>query len=616
LWNREVLHLPSFALPITAFMNKFSCVGIAIVCLAPLSIAQCWSPSAGTIVTLYPTISGIPAHDEGRSVPVPLGFAFPMSGASLPSFTHVVIESNGVAYLTDDTPAIGPTSSGTVDFIGGAGDSPRIAPFWSPLEGPSPNWAIRTASSPGEFSIEWVAVNEWLSTVTKSFSCRLFSSGAIEFSYEPGMNVNRWSASVGVSPGNGIADPEGASDLSSGPTSVDQVVYQDFGSPGMLDLANSRVRFTPVGNGYGVSSPCALARHETFGEGCYDIGQESFFEEFVAGVLPFDLSNRALSMLRSPAGAPEFSVALSSRVFFPPSGAAMTLVLGDDSETPVSLTVPFPDTTGTFSQLHVCSNGFVSTGFASPFPFGYGPQLLSQPFSSWRTWLDLDPSQAGSGQIKFEEVGSFACFTWDGVYSAGSNLPNTMQFQFDCATGDVHMIWRGMAGALASDVLVGYSPGGPSSNISGVDLSALAGTIFLAPDIRPLQLTAVPAPVSSGSGGTVVTYSTSNMPAAGSGFYLGFHVLSLTQTVAPGLSLAPLGAPGCSAHIGSIGWAQSFFGPTSTAVATLVIPPGIPAGSRFYSQTVALFPANSLPTGLNGLGLVSSNGLASIIQPF
>jgi hypothetical protein len=227
----------------------------------------------------------------------------------------------------------------------------------------------------------------------------------------------------------------------------------------------------------------------------------------------------------------------------------------------------------------------------------------------------LDPTQPGSGQVKFEEIGNLACVTWDGVYGWGSTQANTMQFQFDLASGDVHMIWQGIQSSN-NGLLVGYSPGGPSLDVGSTDLSLVLPSNFtLLPDIRQLTLAANPAPVSSPTSGTLVTFTTSNMPALSAGTFLGVHLLSLNPTIAPGIDLAPIGAPGCFAHIGAIGLSQFFVGTTSTATVALSIPPGIPGGTRFFSQTVALFPPNSLPGGQNAFGLVSSNAVTSSIWP-
>jgi hypothetical protein len=473
---------------------------------------------------------------------------------------------------------------------------------------------VRTSSAAGVFSIQWVNVNEFTFVPTKSFRCRLFSTGNIEFSYSGGMNTEGGFVSIGVSPGNGTADPDGPGDLSTNPSSTDSIIYEDVFSVGGFDLGGSIIRFNAAAGGYNVTTLCASARHEAYGDGCYDIAQQAYYEDFVfSTTTPFDLSNSSLSMLLTGNG---YLVLAGASAFVPPSGTATVLTLGDDDEAPVTLSAPLVFPGGTTTTLTVCSNGFVSAGAGNGTNFFPDPfEHLNSPDTAWRSWRDMDPTQAGSGQVKFEQIGSIAYVTWDGVFSFGSSLANTMQFQFDTSSGAVHMIWQTMAGA-SNDILVGYAPGGTSVDPGNLDISVALPTSFqLAPDLQPLTLAAAPPPVSTATTGTVVTFTTSNMPALAPGVFVGLHILSVNQAPAPGIDLAILGAPGCFAHVATIGPTQAIVGTSPTQTVTLTIPPGIPAGTQLFSQSVALFPPNSLPGGLNAFGLLSSNGIASTIQP-
>jgi hypothetical protein len=115
---------------------------LALSCAVGTLSAQCFTPAGGTVVTLTPT--GIfAANDEGLSAPLPLGFTFPMAGASGGPFTHVVVDSNGALYLTSGGPATGTpqfgAGNGLDDLRGNPGDSPRVFPLWCDVEGIAPS---------------------------------------------------------------------------------------------------------------------------------------------------------------------------------------------------------------------------------------------------------------------------------------------------------------------------------------------------------------------------------------------------------------------------------------------------------------------------------------------
>ena len=46
------------------------------------------------------------------------------------------------------------------------------------------------------------------------------------------------------------------------------------------------------------------------------------------------------------------------------------------------------------------------------------------------------------------------------------------------------------------------------------------------------------------------------------------------------------------------------------------VPAGVPPGIAFHAQAAALIPPNSLPNGQNPLGIVLSNAIRSIVQPY
>ncbi|MBZ0152554.1 MAG: hypothetical protein K8J09_13595 [Planctomycetes bacterium] len=594
-------------------MSLISRLLLSLAALTATAAAQCLDTSGGMVVPLNPTTTWTP-DDEGLSAPIPMGFAFPMPGASAPSFTHVSVDSNGAIYLSNGAPPIGATMFGYADWLGIAGDSPRLAPFWTDLEGVAPTWSVKVDSSvPGVCAVNWVDVNEYGFAGTKSFQARLFAAGDVEFTYANGLAVVAFSAAAGLSVGNGISDPEGPSDFSQPlSTSSDGVMYMDL-TLGAVPMQGTTLHFAPDGlGGYTATTTCALpaAGHTGFGRGCYQ-HSTSFYELF-SPATGFDLSGSALTMLPTGSG---YTVVSGLGAFLPPSGAATDLALVDDAEATATLAAPFAFPGGTTTALQVCSNGFVSVGSNGVAYLPDVSQLLDAPHTGWWSWHDFDPTQGG--QVLFEQVGGIACVTWNGVYSRGTTTPETMQFQFDLNAGSVSIFWVSISGQ-GNDLLVGYSPGGLSQDPGATDLSASLPASFqvVAIDHPGVTLTADPAPISTATTGTVVTYTTDFMSELAPGVYVGLNVLSLSSIPAPGLDLTVLGAPGCAAFVGSIDLAQAMVGPTPSQSVTLAIPPGIGIGTLIFSQSVVLVPPFSQPNGQNAAGLLTSNGLQTLISAF
>lgn len=594
-------------------MSKSSCLVFSFAVLVASVPAQCLDTTGGTVVTLNPTTTWTP-DDEGLSSPIAMGFAFPMPGASAPSFTHVSVDSNGAIYLSNGASPVGATMFGYADWWGVAGDAPRLAPFWTDLEGVAPTWSVTVDTSvPGVCAVNWIDVNEYAFAGTKSFQARLFNTGDVEFSYANGMAVVAFSAAAGLSVGNGTADPEGPSDFSQPlSTSADGVMYMNL-TLGTVPMQGTTLHFAPDGlGGYTATTTCSVpaASHTAFGAGCYRYAT-SFYELF-SPASTCDLAGSSLTMLNTGSG---YTIMTGLGAFLPPSAAATALALGDDAEATVTLSAPFVYAGGSTTTLQVCSNGFVSVGSNGA---GYAPDvqsLLDAPATGWWSWHDFNPTLGG--QVLFEQVGGIACVTWSGVYSHGTTLPETMQFQFDLTANSVSIFWVSLSGQ-GNDLLVGYSPGGLSQDPGATDLSAALPAAFqvAAADLPGVTLSANPAPISTATTGTVVTYTTDFMPELAPGVCVGLNVLSFGSIPAPGLDLAVLGAPGCAAFIGSIDFAQAMLGPTSSQSVTLAIPPGVSIGTTVFSQSVVLVQPFSQPNGQNAAGLLTSNGVQTRISAF
>jgi hypothetical protein len=306
-----------------------------------------------------------------------------------------------------------------------------------------------------------------------------------------------------------------------------------------------------------------------------------------------------MTFLRTGAG----SVAVPGLTsYVPPSASATALTLSDDSETTVNLSGSFPyGAAGSTNSLVVCSNAFVSV--ASGNGASFVPDVnafLTASQTAWRSWHDYNPARSGSGQVKFEQVGAIAYVTWDGVldFSTASTLPSTLQFQFDLATGNVHIHWVSMSGG-GNGHLVGFSPGGSSNDGGSQDLSvALAGGITIPPiNVAPLTLAATTGvrPIVN----TVMSLETANItPTAPFGAVL----FSWTQ-FDPGISLAPVGMAGCFQYTGGEVTFLFFPAGAPTAVTTFTVPNA--PGLTMHAQSAVFDPAS----GLTVLGAVSSNGL-------
>ncbi|MBL8751797.1 MAG: hypothetical protein JNK15_00745 [Planctomycetes bacterium] len=571
--------------------------------------AQCVQPS-GVPVVLFPLSPIWTLADEGRTAPLPLGFAFPIGGNT---YSHVSIETNGVVYLTNGGAPVGATIAGTQSMDGGPGGSPRIAVCWSDLDGVNPNSTILMDSSvPGECKVTWYDVNEYGQTSGFTFQVVLRTTGEVALAMPPGLQMVTHSHVVGVSAGNGVTG--GAADLSTGPTSTTPYLHQSFSYSTPFDLDNRTTTFSPNGGGYAVSTTCVgapVAHHAPYGAGCYQV-TASFYE--YSGYLS-DLGGSGMTLQFTPSGY-DVVPATTSYQAVPPTATVLPFV--DDDEVAVPLGGTFVHPGGSTTTLVVCSNGFVSSGFGNG--VGHQPRIaefLSRPAAMWcGSWHDYLPAAGGS--VTFHQTGSLVCFTWADVFSFGAPVfvpRDSFQMQFDLATGDVHVVWITLAG-FGNSYLMGYAPAGPLADPGVTDLSVAIPATFHVPatEVRRLTLRALQAPISTPSAGSGVLYTTDDMPEFAPGVYLGMLAFSGSQVTAPGFDLGTIGAPGCAAFVGSLDVTFLLFGATPSQTETVYIPPGVPIGTTVYSQSIALFPPGALANGQNPLGIVTSNGLSSFVS--
>lgn len=610
---------------------------VVLLLLAGTVSGQCFTSASGVAVTLTPT-GGFAAADEGLSAPLPLGFAFPTPGAASPTWSHVVVDSNGALYLTNGGAATGVplfgAQSGVDDFRGVAGDSPRIAPLWADL-GAGTGWSVtRDTSVPGRFRVQWNNVEDiGSSSAAFSLAADLFATGEVEFSYAATTSPHPYGY-VGIAIGNGVGTGfELPADLiggaSSGALGLLYGEYFDFPAP--PPFRGRSIRLTPTGTGgWSSVATCNPAEHTVYGAGCYTYQQanEALYQLFPNVAQSFAALPSGTSIQFTIAAPNSYVVTNGGGVYVPPSPAAVVLPLTDDDQENVTPSIPFPHANGTaYAVISVCSNGFVNMAPAGVNTNGTGgsvSQLLNAAAPSFRAQRDYNPVPAGSGDVKWEEVAlggqQTLIVTWQDVYLYNTTTPERLQFQLNLVTGQVTMVWDLMTSVTpptSKPLLIGLAQGNsfdPGGIVLATDLPALT---FPDVELQPLRLSAAPAPVIAPS--TAVTFTVESIPEylPGSGVHIATLFFSLAAL--PGIDLGFLGAPGCDAWIASLDLNVAIapsLSPTATTVLTfsnLAFAPG----DVVYAQAIALFdPAFPLANGQNTFGLTTSNGVRSRVELF
>ncbi|HEX5054121.1 MAG TPA: hypothetical protein VFZ65_20250 [Planctomycetota bacterium] len=329
-------------------------------------------------------------------------------------------------------------------------------------------------------------------------------------------------------------------------------------SEALYNISRVEVYVSSTGSG-------TIATNTGLGQGC--IRQYTSFYENFATSAAFDLANSSFQMISTGTG---YVVAPGGTYHAVGSlGTPTTLALANDSQVAA----------GTLG-LTVGSNCWVALGAGNSNSLTPTTAvMLSNPASAFYSWHDLNPAIAGGGAVKYEQSGTLAQITYDGVWDAGGTSAanaNNIQYQIDTATGNVTICFGAMSG-LGNGWLVGYSRGGASADPGNTDISAtLATGVILTglTDIIPLSLTANSRPVL----GTNWNLTVGNVPAT---TLFGVHLFGVAD---PGiLDLTFLGLPGCQLR--------------STLDA--IIGPWAPTGAT-HSYT---FPLPAAPTSLIGFEL-------------
>ena len=613
--------VPSLHLIYKAIMQRLLVSLVAIPILTVVATAQtaCFEQNFGILAPLTGGSAGY--GDDVTFDLAPLGFNFPMGGLAT-TYSHASISDNGIIYLTNGAASTGATGAGngyqnTQYFVGDPGSDPRIAPLfmdmWSDAVNGGGVWINDTI--PGKFVVTWENMVEWWATTQPgtpaifTFQAQLLASGEVVFYYGANVIGATYSAQivtrVGVSEGNGVVDP-GSSDLSAAPQNLtSNILYEEFPFGPGFDLANQSVSLLHTFPGYiAVASSCEPAVNINFGEGCYAIS-DSYYE--LVDPVGMDLSGTKITAL-SVGGTPGTGHIVTvgpGPGNFVPGPTAVSIPLGDDAEAPA----------GTLG-LSLGSNCWVATAAGNS--LGFTPSIstmLSQGSDQVSAWTDLQPNAAGSGLVWYEESGSVATVTHDGVWGWNTTFPNTVQFTYDVATGDYSIEFGTLSTSNPENWLVGFSPSGPSVDGGNLDLSAQTTFVASSANVEPLKLTASGAPISTAGAGSTVTYTTDNMVEYGGGVYIGMNIISLSQSAA-GTPLSFLGAPGCQAYVNTLDFTQAMVGFTASQSVSLAVPSGLPSGFEVYSQSVCLVVPNSLPNGQNAFGMTTSDGIVTRISSF
>ncbi|MBL8729002.1 MAG: hypothetical protein JNM25_11265 [Planctomycetes bacterium] len=582
----------------------------------------------------------------GDDVLLPLqaiGFPFPHAGAT---YTDVHISTNGFCYLSNGGVPLPGSANGDAGgsyasaasqrttLLGGA---PKILPFYRDLDlrADRDGAVFVRAGTPSPAAtpcvITWVnAVDFGDLLPPKTIQCQLYETGRCEFFYSSAANVlGSAPATVGKSPAGGATDP-GASDLSAGPTTTGETVYQQFAT-GTFDLADTSLRFSPLLPGNGLSTvACPVGEHVASGAGCYGDTCYQLFADAPAAWLA--LEGHSITLAPTATGYVVQFHPGGASAFVPPTGAT-DFARSDDGEEPLDLTAnALPDLSvpgGSVSALWVHMNGIVSTGPGNDDGAWNTPANDWVPTASFRNapatafwaWHDWNPNDPAGAPVRWHYDATLGTLyvTWDGVENWSSppaSNPGTFQFQFELASGLVRMLWvtidQDTTSPYGSGHLVGYSPGGASADPGSLPIGFAGGTTTI-DGYRALTLHAAPRPLLTGAGtSNAITYTIDDLPDYQPPALQRLGVLFFSIGPAQAVDLDLVGAPGCQAYIASLDVALPIVASGSaTQAVTVTYPAPLSVGLTFYIQAVGLMPPNSFPGGLNTFGIVTSNGIAT-----
>jgi len=371
------------------------------------------------------------------------------------------------------------------------------------------------------------------------------------------------------------------------------------------------------------------ACNRTLGTGCHDFlvaDNSNLFQLF--GDIPSAkaaLDGNALQFALTANGYVANWIPGGGVLYVAPTGAATIVANGSTVTETFTPTVPIPVPGGIATDWTISSEGILTAGPVGNEGTDTTP-TLSEPASAlglaFYTWFSQNPTEAGSGKIKWEEAGGVLYVTFEGVECASGSptvAPSTYQWQLDQATGTVTMVWVSMSiSTSTSDMLVGCTLAGAGVTPASQTLSTVASQLLAPDDTLLMTLSAAPRPVINPS--TLVTYTAANLPefVPSSGVHLGTLFLSVNP-LPGGFDLQGLltTLPGCNAYVLTLDLdlgGQVSLTPTmswSFNYDNVFFAPG----NVVAAQAVALFDSSfPLANGESG-GFLLSNAVLSTTYP-
>ena len=554
---------------------------IAASLVLPALLTQAAAQGCG-----YETNLGTPLGLGDDAVAPSLALGFPFTFPDGTSTTSIDVDSNGRIMLPG---LLGSDFSESVAEL--LTNPSTICPMWTDFN-PADSGAddVYFNALPGKAVVTWHQVPFFGSTTYMTVQCTLWADNRITFVYDSSV-PNGSDALVGVSEGNGVADP-GAIDYSTRPFPASGLtVYESF--VGSFDLSGEAMDLINSGTNYIVVTPQNCATSVPIGDGCGgDPNPASFYEAFDGSATVNDLSNTG-GLMGNWTGT-TYVVTPGASAFVAPTQAP--LGIGDDQTLQIPLPWSMPTAAGTITDVFVCSNGWISfepttTTLLVETPNG----LVNAGFTMLAAmWDDLNPAAGGGVYAEVDPSNpSLFHITWDQVPEFSQSTPNT--FQVTLGQGGSFELKYGVISAL--DGLAGYSRGNGLGGIpAATDLTNFT-PFALGTGTPDVSLAGVTRPVI----GTNAVSETRDIPASA---ISGVHMYGTTAIPLPGVDLSAVFMPGCRLYVSAdvtVGFAAAG---TSSAQHSLAIPNNAAlAGAHLYSQSIVVAP------GTNPLGVVTSNAL-------
>lgn len=487
--------------------------------LAPLAYGQAqYDPNTGT---------AIPGVGDDSSHVVTLGFNMTFPDGS--SGNQCEVDSNGRITAVGGGSDYSESVSELLNDTNWA-----IAPNWDDLSPQNGGGILfNTTSSVAVFT--WPNVVSYNGSIPYTFQCQLHSDGRIVFVYDARMIAGE-EPIIGLSPGNGAADPLSSDLTAGGSTAGVSVLYEDFAAN--LDVQDLAIEFIPDGVGGWIyqSGPAGfppLASASVVGDSCPS------------------------SFRLTPDGVGGYIVTRELGNWFDDSVIGTELAnvpgspLGDDALTaPQPLGWSFTMPGGTVVTDLVMDNNGRILADNSPGGGDFSPTVADflgtagYPAAIAVCWSDLS-AQLGSLRM-FTDNAGFASVTWEGVPQyAEANAFTAQALLYGDGSIQLNFLnvreWRTGSGFSSDNFLVGCSSGNLAADPGSTDLSALnapvaTGDVFYEffdaslgeqPDLQP-ELEIVSAPILGGNFEVRMRGVSANTVSAN--LFLGFFPLNVDLT--------------------------------------------------------------------------------------